>query len=66
MPGRPQASFDKQFVRDWLEAQPWDKTYPGPSLPPDIVAGTRRRYVEAFDRITGSSFERYLKEDVVA
>jgi len=66
VPGRPQASFDKQFVRDWLEAQPWDKTYPGPNLPPDIVAGTRRRYVEAFERITGSSFERYLKKDVVA
>ncbi|MGA2513457.1 MAG: phosphoribosylaminoimidazolesuccinocarboxamide synthase [Candidatus Limnocylindrales bacterium] len=65
-PGRAQASFDKQFVRDWLEAQPWDKTYPGPALPPDVVAGTRRRYVEAFERITGSGFERYLKEDVVA
>jgi len=65
-PGRPQASFDKQFVRDWLEAQPWPKTYPGPELPPDIVAGTRRRYVEAFERIIGSSFERYLKEDAVA
>jgi len=65
-PGRAQASFDKQFVRDWLEAQPWPKTYPGPELPPDIVAGTRRRYMEAFERITGSGFERYLKEDVVA
>jgi phosphoribosylaminoimidazole-succinocarboxamide synthase len=65
-PGRAQASFDKQFVRDWLEAQPWPKTYPGPELPPDIVAGTRRRYMEAFERITGSGFEHYLKEDVVA
>jgi phosphoribosylaminoimidazole-succinocarboxamide synthase len=65
-PGRSQDSFDKQYVRDWLEAQPWDKTPPGPELPDDVVAGTRRRYVEAFERITGGSFERYLKEDVVA
>lgn len=65
-PGRPQASFDKQFVRDWLEAQPWDKTAPGPALPADVVAGTRARYVEAFERITGASFDRYLQEDVIA
>jgi len=65
-PGRAQASFDKQFVRDWLETQPWGKTYPGPELPADIVAGTRQRYVAAFERITGASFERYLQEDVIA
>jgi phosphoribosylaminoimidazole-succinocarboxamide synthase len=65
-PGRPQASFDKQFVRDWLEQQPWDKTAPGPALPDDIVAGTRARYVEAFERITGASFDRYLAEDTIA
>jgi len=65
-PGGPQASFDKQFVRDWLERQPWDKTAPGPELPPDVVAGTRARYVEAFERITGASFARYLEEDVIA
>lgn len=65
-PGRAQASFDKQFVRDWLEAQPWGKTYPGPELPDEVVAGTRKRYIEAFERITGASFDRYLKEDVVA
>jgi phosphoribosylaminoimidazole-succinocarboxamide synthase len=65
-PGRPQASFDKQFVRDWLETQPWDKTAPGPALPDDVVTGTRARYVEAFERITGASFERYLQEDVIA
>jgi phosphoribosylaminoimidazole-succinocarboxamide synthase len=65
-PGRAQASFDKQFVRDWLEAQPWDKTAPGPALPDDVVAGTRARYVEAFERITRSSFDRYLAEDVIA
>jgi phosphoribosylaminoimidazole-succinocarboxamide synthase len=62
-PGRAQASFDKQYVRDWLETQQWDKTPPGPELPPDVVAGTRARYVEAFERITGASFDRYLAED---
>jgi phosphoribosylaminoimidazole-succinocarboxamide synthase len=65
-PGKPAASFDKQFVRDWLEQQPWDKTAPGPELPSDIVDGTRQRYVEAFERITGASFERYLTEDTIA
>jgi phosphoribosylaminoimidazole-succinocarboxamide synthase len=65
-PGRAQASYDKQFVRDWLLAQAWDKTPPGPELPDDVVAGTRARYVEAFERITGASFARYLMEDVIA
>ena len=65
-PGGPQPSFDKQFVRDWLEAQPWDKTDPGPALPPEIVAGTVARYVEAFERITGARFGRYLMEDGLA
>jgi phosphoribosylaminoimidazole-succinocarboxamide synthase len=65
-PGHAQASFDKQYVRDWLEAQPWDKTHPGPALPAEVVAGTRRRYVDAFERITGSTFDRYLEEDVIA
>ncbi len=65
-PGRPQASFDKQFVRDWLETQAWDKTAPGPELPPAVVDGTRGRYIEAYERITGASFKRYLEEDVIA
>ena len=65
-PGRPQSSFDKQFVRDWLETQPWDKTAPGPELPEDVIEGTRARYIEAYERITGASFERYLREDVIA
>jgi phosphoribosylaminoimidazole-succinocarboxamide synthase len=65
-PGRAQASYDKQFVRDWLETQPWGKTAPGPELPEDVVEGTRARYVEAFERITGASFARYLGEDVIA
>ena len=64
-PGRTQASFDKQFVRDWLETQAWDKTPPGPELPSDIVDGTRARYVEAFERITGTSFDDYLTNDSV-
>jgi len=65
-PGRTQASYDKQFVRDWLETQSWDKRPPGPELPDDVVAGTRDRYIEAFERITGASFDRYLEEDVIA
>jgi phosphoribosylaminoimidazole-succinocarboxamide synthase len=65
-PGRAQASYDKQFVRDWLTAQPWDRTPPGPALPADVVEGTRARYVTAFERITGASFDRYLEEDVIA
>jgi phosphoribosylaminoimidazole-succinocarboxamide synthase len=65
-PGGPQASFDKQYVRDWLEEQHWDKTAPGPELPGEVVAGTRRRYVDAYERITGASFDRYLAEDVIA
>ncbi|MBP1705166.1 MAG: Phosphoribosylaminoimidazole-succinocarboxamide synthase [Chloroflexi bacterium] len=64
-PGRPQASFDKQFLRDWLETQPWGKTPPGPALPPEVVAGTRERYVAAYERITGASFTRYVEEDVI-
>lgn len=65
-PGRAQASYDKQFVRDWLLAQPWDRTAPGPALPDEVVEGTRDRYLEAFERITGASFARYLTEDVIA
>ena len=59
-PGRPQPSFDKQFVRDYCETLGWDKTYPGPELPADIVDGTRARYVDAFERLTEISFDDYL------
>ena len=52
-PGRDQPSYDKQFVRNWLESQPWDKTPPAPRLPDDVVEGTRRRYAEAYERLTG-------------
>jgi phosphoribosylaminoimidazole-succinocarboxamide synthase len=59
-PGRPQPSFDKQFARDWCEASGWDKTAPGPDLPDDVVAGTRGRYVEAFELLTEIPFAAYL------
>jgi phosphoribosylaminoimidazole-succinocarboxamide synthase len=52
-PGRPQPSFDKQFVRDYLETLDWDKRAPGPGLPASVVAGTSERYREAFRRLTG-------------
>jgi phosphoribosylaminoimidazole-succinocarboxamide synthase len=59
-PGRPQQSFDKQFVRDWCERSGWNKEAPGPELPDDVVAGTRARYVEAFERLTGIAFADYV------
>ena len=64
-PGGAQPSFDKQFVRDYCETLAWDKTYPGPELPDEVVAGTRARYVEAFERITEISFEEYLADPEV-
>lgn len=56
-PGGAQPSYDKQFVRDFLETLGWDKRPPGPELPPDVVANTRAKYVEAYERITGRRFE---------
>ena len=53
-------SYDKQYVRDWLETLDWDKTPPGPEIPDEVVAGTRARYVEAYERLTGGSFDAYL------
>jgi phosphoribosylaminoimidazole-succinocarboxamide synthase len=64
-PGGPQPSFDKQFVRDYCETLGWDKTYPGPELPDDVVAGTRARYVEAFELLTGIPFDDYLADPEV-
>jgi phosphoribosylaminoimidazole-succinocarboxamide synthase len=61
-PGGTQPSFDKQFVRDYCESLGWDKTAPGPELPDDVVAGTRARYVEAFERVTGIPFDDYLAD----
>jgi phosphoribosylaminoimidazole-succinocarboxamide synthase len=60
--GATPPSFDKQFVRDYCESLGWDKTYPGPELPDDVVDGTRARYVEAFERLTGLSFDAYLAD----
>ncbi len=59
-PGRPQPSFDKQFVRDYLISSGWDRSAPGPELPDQIVEATRARYVEAYERLTGMSFADYI------
>ncbi len=56
-PGHPQPSFDKQFVRDWSATLDWDRTPPGPEVPPDVVAATRARYVAAYERLTGAHWE---------
>ena len=56
-PGHDQPSFDKQFVRNWLERQPWNKKPPAPCLPDDVVQGTRKRYLEAYEKLTGKSFQ---------
>jgi len=53
-PGRPQFAFDKQFVRDWAAGTGWDKKPPAPEVPPEIVAATRTRYTEVYERITGN------------
>jgi phosphoribosylaminoimidazole-succinocarboxamide synthase len=63
--GRTQPSFDKQFVRDYCESLGWDKTDPGPELPREVVAGTRARYVEAFERLTGIPIGDYLADPQV-
>jgi phosphoribosylaminoimidazole-succinocarboxamide synthase len=62
VPGGPQPSFDKQFVRDYCDTLGWDKTAPGPELPENVVAGTRARYVEAFERLTEQPFDRYIED----
>ena len=54
-PGGPQFSFDKQFVRDWSAGLDWDRTAPGPEIPPDVVAATRARYMEVYETLTGRS-----------
>ncbi|GIU99293.1 MAG: phosphoribosylaminoimidazole-succinocarboxamide synthase [Actinomycetota bacterium] len=58
-PGRPQPSFDKQFVRDWLDASGWDHEPPAPELPPEVIGRTAAKYREAYERITGEPFDRY-------
>jgi phosphoribosylaminoimidazole-succinocarboxamide synthase len=58
-PGRPQASYDKQFVRDYLESLDWDKTPPGPQLPAGIIEATSQRYIEAYRRLTGQELPEW-------
>jgi phosphoribosylaminoimidazole-succinocarboxamide synthase len=58
--GHGQPSFDKQYVRDWASGSGWDKLPPAPAIPDDVVAGTRQRYIEAYERITGKSFADWL------
>jgi phosphoribosylaminoimidazole-succinocarboxamide synthase len=60
VPGSDVPSFDKQYVREWLEKQPWDKQPPPPNLPDEIVEGSRVRYIEAYERITGKHFSDYM------
>jgi phosphoribosylaminoimidazole-succinocarboxamide synthase len=64
-PGRGQPSYDKQYVRDYCESLGWDKTPPGPELPDAVVTGTRARYVEAFERLTGIPFDDYAADPTV-
>jgi phosphoribosylaminoimidazole-succinocarboxamide synthase len=59
-PGRGQPSFDKQFVRDWASGTGWDRNPPAPPIPDDVVSRTREKYVEAYERITGESFDSWL------
>ena len=60
-PGGGQPSFDKQYVRDWLDDTGWDHTPPAPELPDDVVANTRKKYVEAYERIAGEPFEQWVR-----
>jgi phosphoribosylaminoimidazole-succinocarboxamide synthase len=57
-PGGPQQSFDKQYIRDWLSEQDWDKTPPAPQLPDHIIEGSVEKYIEAYERVTGRHLER--------
>jgi phosphoribosylaminoimidazole-succinocarboxamide synthase len=61
-PGGPQPSFDKQYVRDWLDESGWDHNPPPPELPEEVVQATRDRYIEAYERVSGRTFETWLKE----
>ena len=59
-PGRAQPSFDKQFVRDWASSTGWDRNPPAPPVPDEVVARTREKYLEAYERITGQPFDAWL------
>jgi phosphoribosylaminoimidazole-succinocarboxamide synthase len=63
-PGRPQPSFDKQYVRDWLDEQGWDHTPPAPDLPQEVVNATTQRYLEAYERVADRPFMTFLDEVV--
>jgi phosphoribosylaminoimidazole-succinocarboxamide synthase len=64
--GRSQPSFDKQYVRDWASGSGWDKLPPAPEIPEDVVAGTRSRYIEAYELITGEPFQEWLDRSEAA
>jgi phosphoribosylaminoimidazole-succinocarboxamide synthase len=55
-PGRPQWSYDKQYLRDWSSSLDWNRTYPGPTVPPEVVGETRARYIEIFEQLTGEKW----------
>jgi phosphoribosylaminoimidazole-succinocarboxamide synthase len=61
-PGHSPPSFDKQYVRDWLETRDWDQRPPAPTLPPDVIAGTAARYREAYERLAGRPLDAWLAE----
>jgi phosphoribosylaminoimidazole-succinocarboxamide synthase len=63
-PGRPQPSFDKQYVRDWLDEQGWDHSPPPPDLPQEVVNATTQRYLEAYERVADRPFMTFLDEVV--
>jgi phosphoribosylaminoimidazole-succinocarboxamide synthase len=65
-PGRSQPSFDKQYVRDWASSTGWDRTPPAPAIPDDVVAKTREKYIEAYERITGEPFQAWLERTAAA
>ncbi len=59
--GRGQPSFDKQYVRDWATESGWDKSPPAPAIPDEVVEGTRGRYIEAYEKVTGEPFDAWLE-----
>ena len=65
-PGSPVPSFDKQYLRDWVDSTGWNHEPPAPRIPPDVVAATRARYVEAYERVTGRSFDHHRADAVHA
>ncbi len=60
-PGTTVPSYDKQYVRDWLDSTGWDHSPPAPALPTDVISNTRAKYVEAYERLTGQNFDDYLE-----